>query len=182
MDKDIELNLSKTEIEAIVKECLADLIRADMALLQYDVSERAIAHKLAEYLQRRFSNLNVDCEYNRNTINGNAAPKMVYMLDYKARKKMEQLSKPEELLAMSAYPDIIVHRRLENSSNLLVVEIKKKNSRIAHEHDFEKLKAFTENTEQNSYHFRYGVFLLLETGNDTPQAPELKWFVDGEEI
>ena len=57
---------SRQEVEAIVVASLRELLQDDASLLQYDVSERAITHKLAEYLQYRFGDYHVDCEYNRN--------------------------------------------------------------------------------------------------------------------
>jgi hypothetical protein len=143
--------------------------------------ERAITHKLAEYLQCRFPHLNVDCEYNRNTLKGWNAPKAVYVFGYEVRKKIAPSLETDDLLAVSAYPDIIVHRRLTHNENLLVVEIKKRSSKVDRDHDYKKLRAFTENSERNSYHFRYGVFLLLDTDCDKPRKPELAWFVEGEE-
>ena len=46
-----QASVSRRKTEAIVMECLAELYQNDRVLLQNDVSERAITHKLAEYLQ-----------------------------------------------------------------------------------------------------------------------------------
>lgn len=80
---------------------------------------------------------------------------------------------------LQPYPDIIVHCRETDAENLLVAEVKKKNSRVAATHDFNKLKAFTENTENNAYHYEYGVFILLHTGSKELKQPELTWFTKG---
>jgi hypothetical protein len=53
------------EIKEKVKYCLLKLKRRDKYLLEKDLNERTITHKLATYLQEQFQELNVDCEYNR---------------------------------------------------------------------------------------------------------------------
>lgn len=80
--------------------------------------------------------------------------------------------------------DTIVHRRKTNGENLLIVELKKQNrhSQIDRLHDYKKLKAFTGSSESNSYHFCYGVFILLPTGIMHPRKPEFSWFSCGNEI
>lgn len=40
----------------------------DYHLLENNVSERSIAHKLGCYLQLLFNDYDVDCEYNRNAL------------------------------------------------------------------------------------------------------------------
>lgn len=67
LKKDIKYNMSftKNEIEGIVKCCLQTLRRLDKILLDINVNERTITHKLAEYLQQHLPEFNVDCEYNR---------------------------------------------------------------------------------------------------------------------
>jgi hypothetical protein len=42
------------------------LLENDRYLLERNVNERSITHKLAEYYQDLFKNWNVDCEYNKN--------------------------------------------------------------------------------------------------------------------
>jgi len=55
----------KNEIERKVKSCLQILREQDKYLLDNDLNERTITHKLATYLQEEFQEFNVDCEYNR---------------------------------------------------------------------------------------------------------------------
>jgi hypothetical protein len=45
--------LTKNQIEKIVNDYIKRLFERDLYLLQGDVSERAITHKLAEYLQQK---------------------------------------------------------------------------------------------------------------------------------
>ncbi len=48
-----------------VIECVRQLLQSDAYLLRVDVNERAIAHRLAIYVQNAFPDWHVDCEYNR---------------------------------------------------------------------------------------------------------------------
>jgi hypothetical protein len=165
------------EVDRRLKESIQEVFGNDAVLLQNDVSERAIMHKLAEYLQVRFPSMNVDCEYNRNVEQGEYAPKRLRILRRKAIEARKRLLHQvgdeevieEELLAISTYPDIIVHRRTVNSHNLMVIEVKKcegfpprqQDYANLYAHDYAKLQAFTGVGRDNPYHFRYGFFLLL---------------------
>ena len=117
-------------------------------LVKYKVAERALTHKLAEYLQMLFCGYNVDCEYNKV---GDGEPKRVEALVAKMRKvqKMQQGNKcngdcnnctPNKCVV---FPDIIVHRRGKDR-NLLVVEAKTEWGGASQNEDFEKLKALNE--------------------------------------
>lgn len=171
------------KIEQLVDKCLAELFSKDISLIRHDVSERAIAHKLAEYLQTCFPDLSVDCEYNRNTERGQYYPKKILALKDRRDKEPLDLKDEDQLQEISTYPDIIIHRRNTNAENLLIIEIKKKNSKVAHDFDFQKLMAFTENSESSfSYHYKHGLFILLETGMEKPQKPELTWFAEGNKL
>jgi hypothetical protein len=172
--------MDRKKIEEILRKCIGQLLSRDVLLIENDVSERAITHKLAEYLQLQIPELNVDCEYNRNVMKGLYEPKAIFVLKDTTRARLTAQVALDELLELSVYPDIIVHRRGTNDENLLIVEVKKQNSRIDQGHDLSKLAAFTENSEKNSYHYRFGVFILLETGSARPRPPKLIWYVEGE--
>jgi hypothetical protein len=169
------------EIEKIVTQCLEHLCNEDFPLLTNDVSERAITHRLAEYLQSHFKESNVDCEYNRNTVLGPLHKKELRIERDEIAKKMDYSKDEDDLLAISTYPDIIVHTRETNDKNLLVVEVKKKNSKVSKDLDHRKLRAFTEVNGDNPYHYQYGVFILIETGSKEPEKPKLTWFIEGKE-
>lgn len=179
------IQLEQDDIATILDDAIEELLLKDAVLLTNDVSERAITHKLAEYLQARLPHYNLDCEYNRDATQGPYAPKRLQMLEQAAVTEMGVQLKAHnvaDLFSVSAYPDIIVHRRMTNESNLLVVEVKKHNSRVDHEYDRQKLRAFTEVDGTNPYHYNYGVFLVFETRRQTPLRPELEWFVEGREL
>ena len=160
------VSITRDRIEQIVNECIDELIQNDLCLLQNDVSERAITHKIAVYLQDRIPNLNVDCEYNRNFELGRFVSKRLAIPKFNGKKTIR------------TYPDIIAHHRMTNDENLLVIEVKKGNSKVSHDLDQEKLRAFTD--KSNNYNFMYGVFILIYTGKRKRKDPELTWFVEGE--
>jgi len=179
MQNQSKTSFTRDGIEHTIDECLGELFKNDLSLLQNDVSERAITHKFAEYLQDRIPNLNVDCEYNRNVELGERASKRLKVLKVKREGEIGIGLEEDDLLAISTYPDIIVHRRTRNDENLLVIEVKKRNSKVNCDHDYEKLRAFTDMGDENPYHYMYGVFILLDTGTNEPEEPTLIWFVHG---
>jgi hypothetical protein len=132
-----EVDQEENEVKQAVASCLHILHQSDRALFVNDVSERAITHKLAEYLQAQFKDFNVDCEYNRNSCNGLQNPKLLRLLaDEKSKIKEKALGQHPNLeeeihSSVSTYPDIIVHRRLSNDHNLLVIEVKKETVQLA---------------------------------------------------
>lgn len=170
----IKTNYTRDDIERKLNICIDTLYERDLCLLTNDVNERTITHKLAEYLQWCIPTLNVDCEYNRNFEAGERKPKSIYLLEEEARKSIY------EDTARSANPDIIVHRRLKNDENLLIIEVKKSTSREDYDFDRRKLIAFTEPRGKNPYSYKYGVFLEFETGVPKPSKPIPLWFCEGE--
>ena len=58
-------NWQKIDLEEKLKAAIARLYKKDRFLIDNDLNERSISHKLAEYLQTEFHNFDVDCEYNR---------------------------------------------------------------------------------------------------------------------
>ena len=49
-----------------VDDSINSLLENDNWLIRHDLSGLCISHKLAEYLQTKFPEYNVDCEYNGN--------------------------------------------------------------------------------------------------------------------
>jgi hypothetical protein len=109
------------EIGAAVSFAIGELLRHDFHLLRADVSERAIAARVALYLGQHLPNQHVDVEYNRN----GADPKRVRLDD----------------VLSNVVPDIIVHHR-GSQRNTLAMEIKKGHDPAAWETDTDKLRAY----------------------------------------
>jgi len=85
-------------------KCLDKLYSKDKDLFFYKTNdpkaaERCLTFRLGYYLQNEFKNYNVDSEYNRHIKN-------VKVLDDK-----------------NVFPDLIIHKRLNDDNNLLWIEI-----------------------------------------------------------
>lgn len=112
-------------------------------LLEANVNERSLTHKLAEYLQTVFPGWSVDCEYNR-------LGQMVKRLPPPER------SNSDDTEERTIFPDIIVHKRGTNQ-NLLVVEAKKTTNRLTG--DKEKLCGLT---AYGDYAYELGLHLIID--------------------
>lgn len=149
----MELDSYKLEFEEIkekVIDSIKELYSEDYYIIDNDVSERSITHKLAIYLQNQFTEYDVDCEYNRNMKN----PKKITFIERNTRNRV--------------FPDIIVHKRGEISNNLIIFEIKKcKDDNVTNKylenkkHDIEKLKGYVNNNDEVPLKYKYGFFLEI---------------------
>jgi len=128
----------------------------DSFLLESAANERSVTHKLAEYLQQEFPDYNVDCEYNRHGLLTKLLPR-------------ECESQTHEYV----YPDVVVHVRGNDDSNLLVIEAKLGKKPTVPVCDAAKLKGFTK--PDGDYHYQLGLFI----GFDGVRDPQLVWFRDG---
>ena len=127
---------SDKEINGKLKTSLDLLYQHDLFLLEKDLAETSISHRLALYLQQTFDAWHVDCEYNRD------------------------LDNPKRLNNDLVLPDIIIHRR-GTRDNLAVILIKKMSrTPKVKQDDLNKLKKYK---EQKGY--LYAVFLEIGTGS-----------------
>lgn len=135
------------EVRQRAEQALEELLERDAELLRRDAHERSITHRLAMYLEHRFSSAGwvVDCEYNRHGDTPKQLPQC-------------QQGPPdlEALDARSVYPDIIIHVRGE-PKNLLVIEAKKTGGDL--DPDRCKLEHFTD--QQGGYGYECGLLLVL---------------------
>lgn len=154
--------IPRESIEEKVKIAVQILFKNDVYLLKNNVHERSITHKLAEYLQILFPDLNVDCEYNKK---GDASEILSKIMRIKDKNNNEK--------ECSVYPDIIIHER-HTKNNLLIIEVKKKISNQKKEWDIKKLQFFT---SLQDYHYSFGLFIEF----DGPSISDSKWYADGEE-
>lgn len=153
-------------------------IEKERFLLEKDLCERTIMHKLAEYFQLNFREYNVDCEYNRawgvNKNNEREYMEKVLDIDSSESDKMSRV-----------FPDIILHKRGldgDNEENYVVIEIKKKefaekrhDDKFPTERDFDrkKLCAYTAQLK-----YQWGIYLEM---NGT-KIEVLEFFREGEKI
>ena len=139
------------DLEAKLKKAIEMLLKNDLFLLEIKAHERSVAHKLAEYLQQKFPEYHIDCEYNR---------------DKGFIKKLEGISECRGSTDL-VYPDIIIHRR-NTDDNLLVIEIKTSND--SEKCDFKKLELFTDLS--GKYKYQFGLFLKF----DCERLVDTKWY------
>lgn len=163
------MEYTKEMIEIKVKKAVYKLLKEDHYLLQNDLHERTISHKLACYLQAEFPNLHVDCEYNKN-IDEENGPKKIRV--------------QEELLVISVYPDIIVHRRNESENNLLIIEVKKNKGQSSRNTDYDekKLICYTDLENHNKLRYRYGLLIKFNTSEQDLGEVTWRWFEDGKVV
>ena len=148
-----------SKIQKLVENCLEIFMKDDIFLLEVDADERTISHRLAFYLQSEIPEMHVDCEYNRDGF------------------ETKKISNPKWTKPRGIYPDIFVHKRGENSNNILIVEIKKQENREI-ENDEIKLKEFT----SDSYGCHFGLLIIFNTKENSKTRPTLRWFSKGREL
>jgi hypothetical protein len=155
----------KSEIQKLINSSLDKLYLEDKYLIEHKsnnsnnknkqhVSERAIVFRFGIYLQELvyqseyFKYYNIDMEYNRN------------------HDDCKSLSNPK--WKHGAYPDLIIHKRGSNKSNLLVIEFKTwwNDIQSANNDDKEKLRGF----KQPPYSYQHALFIMLNK-----YEPKLEW-------
>ncbi len=149
------MSLTKETVESRLQRALGRLIDHDGYLLEKDVNERSISHRLAIYIEQEFAGWNVDCEYNRD------------QHDPKKLGIRSGVVSNDDLTASTVFPDIIVHKRGTNE-NLLVIEMKKEShSEEAKEFDRDKLNAF-----KSELKYKYAVLVIA---SNSAKLPECEW-------
>ncbi len=156
-------------------QALEEFYDKDKLLIKYKVAERALTHKLAEYLQKKFHDYNVDCEYNKV---GEGDPKRVMELisrmcqDGLCYGDCEQCRKNKCVI----FPDIIVHHRGKDD-NLLVIEAKTSWSNSGQGQDFKKLQALI---DSGKYQYILGIAFRFDS-TFTQTVETIKIFCDESE-
>ena len=152
----IKSDWNQKEIENKLENARNKFLKNDKYLLNVKANERSMTHKLAEYLQQEFQEWNVDCEYNK---------------DKEEVKRLYRSDQNNRLIPVNVYPDIIVHKRMMEESNLLVIEAKKSShSKKSIKEDVEKLSLFMQ-----QFNYKYAVQL---TFNITKKNIKYDFIVD----
>ena len=154
-------------IVKILKQSVELVYERDYYLIENDVHEQDISHRIAHYFENFLmlypwyseNGYRIDVEYNRNFHDSKRA-----FSGCDGCSKQECLAKS----GMHSYrdvckPDIILHKRGKNNqttneyNNILAIEIKKNHS-IDNE-DFAKLSAFT--CSKGEYKYKLGLYINL---------------------
>ena len=131
-----------TDVKARLSCAFDALNHYDVRLLEYEANERTICARLAMHLQAVFPAYDVDVEYNR------------YGMD---PKTIEMDPAPGETLI---YPDVIIHRRGSQESNLLVMELKKCTNTAPRKRDRTKLEYCVE-----KFGYEFAVLVEIPVGD-----------------
>lgn len=173
------MNLEET-LEKFEK-VLNDFCDKEKYLLEHNLSERCISHKLAEYLKEEFADFHVDCEYNKKfnfdeMVND---PKELII----TRKELDEIAvvKTREGETFSVFPDIIIHER-KSDNNHLIIEIKKTSNNSLKDKNFDrlKLKKYTE-SYVNQLGYKLGIFLEIGVLEKTGEN-EMCYFQNGDSL
>jgi hypothetical protein len=135
---------SQVQLDRVV-EALREFYARESFLLEHEVGERALTHRLAVYLERQFEGWEIDCDYNR-------------LGERRLRLPKGSIVSTDDDIGKSVYPDIVVHQRAI-PENLLAVEVRKASNHQPPEHDQHKLCALTD--PHLWFAYRLGVFLVL---------------------
>jgi len=152
----------KTVAESIV-EAISKLFERDRVLFEIDANERSITHRLGIYLQEKFSDWDVDCEYNKE---GNNAKHLCDKIGAAA---------PDDTDAKTVYPDIIIHKRNNDENNKVIIEVKKAKNSQPNEIDLNKLSILSKRLK-----YENALFLRLKTGKGGIGVTEFCWVIPGE--
>lgn len=172
--------MEKQKIKDIVDAAIATLKEKDDFLLENDISEWAISHKLAVYLNDKFPQLDVDCEYNGYAkADNNKKYLMILCSRLEELGKLNNSGRDDELLRRSVYPDIIVHKRGEEK-NLVVIEIKKEKNNDK-DFDREKILRYTSPDYENNLNYELGALVIFTTGKGKT-SHEIEWYENGQKI
>jgi hypothetical protein len=124
---------------------LGDFYARETHLLEKDLGERSLTHRLAVSLERQFPEWDVDCDYNR-------------LGERTWRLPKASIVSTDDERAKSIYPDIVVHHR-DIPENLLAIEVRKASNDQSLEHDRHKLRGLTD--PHLWFAYRIGVGLAL---------------------
>ena len=134
----------QTELDKIVK-ALEIFYTRETHLLEKDLGERTLTHRLAVYVESQFAGWETDCDYSR-------------LGERTLRLPKGSTVSTDDHNGKSIYPDIVVHQR-EIPNNLLAIELRKDTNHQPPEHDQQKLRGLTD--PHLWFAYRIGVMLVL---------------------
>jgi hypothetical protein len=138
----------QTELNKVITG-LREFYVHEAFLLEKDLGERTLTHRLAVYVEKQFPGWQVDCNYDR-------------LGERTLRLPHGTIVSTDDHLGKSVYPDIVVHQR-EIPNNLLAIEVRKDSNHQPVEHDQHKLQALTD--PHLWFAYRLGVLLTLGKKN-----------------
>jgi hypothetical protein len=134
----------QSELNKVVA-ALHEFYARETFLLEHDLGERALTHRLAVHLEKQFPGWEVDCDFDR-------------LGERTLRLPHGTIVSTDDHLSRSAYPDIVVHQRAI-PNNLLAIEVRKAANHQPPDHDRQKLVALTD--PHLWFAYAIGVYLVL---------------------
>lgn len=162
---------SFAEVEGRLLRALLKVRKYDSFLLKHDVHEISITHKLAIYLRSEFPRYNIDIEYNRHGRSTKRIPPRTLEGEFNRTR-----NEPGDLVR----PDIVIHKRDNDLSDLLVIEAKKQKwDDDIPQKDIDTLSWLTEpnNYGDHDFGYQHGLFLAF----DGATRVQMVWFHNGHE-
>lgn len=144
----------QTELDKVVA-ALGEFYAQESYLLDHELGERALTHRLAVHLEKHFPGWEIDCDYDR-------------LGERTLRLPRGSIVSTDDHLAKSIFPDIVVHQRAI-PNNLLAIEVRKAANHQPLEHDQHKLRALTD----PHLWFAYWIGVLLVLGRKQVTASEV---------
>ena len=135
----------QTELNKVIA-AVEEFYAQETLLLERDLGERTLTHRLAVYVERQLPGWQVDCNYDR-------------LGERTLRLPRGSGSSTDDHLGKSIYPDIVVHQR-DIPNNLLAIELRKDSNHQPLDHDQRKLQALT---DPNVW-FAYAIGVLVIVG------------------
>ena len=134
----------QAELNKVVS-ALGKFYARETHLMEKDLGERTLTHRLAVHLEKQFPGWEVDCDYSR-------------LGERTLRLPKGSIVSTDDHLGKSVYPDIVVHQRAI-PNNLLAIEVRKQSNHQPPEHDQHKLRGLTD--PHLWFAYRIGVFVIL---------------------
>ena len=106
----------QTELNKVVT-ALHEFYARETFLLERDLGERTLTHRLAVHLEKQFPGWQVDCDYDR-------------LGDRTLRLPHGTIISTDDHLGKSVYPDIVVHQRAIPNNLVAVEEIAEISARL----------------------------------------------------
>ncbi len=144
----------QAELDKVVT-ALREFYAREAFLLEKDLGERTLTHRLAVHVEHQFPGWEVDCDYDR-------------LGDRTLRLPHGTIISTDDHLGKSVYPDIVVHQRAI-PNNLLAVEVRKAANHQPVAHEQHKLRALTD----PHLWFAYGIGVLVTLGKKQVTAAEV---------
>ncbi|HWY14296.1 MAG TPA: hypothetical protein VNX86_04055 [Rhizomicrobium sp.] len=163
--------MNQAEAKDVLQTALEALRQNDLTTFGEDVGERPIMFRVAHYMISKAEtgeSLHVDCDYNRSV---DAVKQLLPM-------KEETFPEADKRVKVQRFfPDIVIHKRRDDSENILVCEIKKVGDSRGPELDRRRLQILTR--QDGYFHYILGAFIEVDQAH---RRIIVEYFENGEAV